>query len=62
LLLTEINYVPALVIPIPLSIIVKVLLVLSGMMWMKSSGWPSSLLLSVKDSNLILSKACFHQS
>ena len=47
----------ALVIPIPLSIMLNVLLALSGTMWMKSSGCPSSLLLSVKDSNRILSKA-----
>lgn len=40
----------ALVIPIPVSWRVRVLASLSGMMWMKSSGAPSSLLLSVRDS------------
>lgn len=43
--------------PMPLSTIVKVLAALSGMMWMKSSGWASSLDLSVRLSKRILSKA-----
>ena len=47
-----------LVMPMPLSTIVSVLLTLSGMMWMNRSGCASSLLLSVRLSNLILSKAC----
>nr|AFK34259.1 unknown [Lotus japonicus]AFK39728.1 unknown [Lotus japonicus] len=47
----------ALVMPIPLSIMVKVLFALSGMIWMNNSGCPSSLLLSVRLSKRILSKA-----
>ncbi len=47
----------ALVIPMPLSTMVSVLLDLSGMMWMNSSGWLSSRLLSVSAWNLILSSA-----
>ena len=45
------------VIPIPLSMIDRVLLTLSGTILMKSSGCESSLLLSVKLSNRILSNA-----
>lgn len=48
---------PALVMPMPLSMMERVLLALSGTSLMKSSGCPSSLLLSVKLSNRILSKA-----
>ena len=47
----------ALVIPRPESMMVSVLLVLSGIMWMKSSGSASSFVLSVRPSNLILSRA-----
>ncbi len=37
-----------LVMPMPLSVSVMVLFVLSGVMWMKSSGWLSSTDLSVR--------------
>ena len=47
----------ALVMPMPESMRVSVLLVLSGMMWMNSSGWLSSFALSVRPSNRILSMA-----
>jgi len=43
--------------PIPESMMVRVLLVLSGTMWMYSSGLASSLDLSVRPSNRILSRA-----
>ena len=45
------------VMPMPESMMVSVLLVLSGMMWMNSSGCASSLLLSVRPSKRILSSA-----
>jgi hypothetical protein len=43
--------------PMPESMMVSVLFVLSGIMWMKSSGWLSSLALSVRPSKRILSIA-----
>ncbi len=51
------QFLPASVNPMPESMIVRELLVLSGTIWIKSSGWVSSLLLSVSPSNLILSSA-----
>ena len=41
----------------PESMSVSVLFVLSGMMWMNSSGWLSSFALSVRPSKRILSMA-----
>ena len=43
--------------PTPLSMIVRVLLVLSGVMWMYSSGWLSRTDLSVRPWKRILSSA-----
>jgi hypothetical protein len=54
---------PDLVMPTPLSMMESVLLALSGTRRMKSSGCASSLLLSVRLSNRILSSACeFHMA
>merc|ERR1719409_2572027 len=47
----------ALVMPMPESMMVRVLLVLSGTMWMNSSGWASRRDLSVRPSKRILSRA-----
>ena len=51
-LLAQLHTKSAFVMPIPESMIVRVLLALSGMMWMYSSGLLSRTALLVRDSNL----------